>query len=267
MKNSFKIFLLCLVTPFVLLTAQQEKQLLHFTPQAGIGFFNWEETLENGDKLLEEDGTIYQVGLSSKIKFSKKIGLFLYADGMVYFGTIDYDGSLQDNFGNLTPYRSETAYFGLDFTINSGYDFYLGKQFVISPEFGFQYEYWKRDIDNGGQYGYDEFYNLFYIDFGSKFLISLSPSASVFLKIMGEYPVSVSESIDLAARGQGGPSDISLEPGSNFGINLELGATVYGALFSFGYDYLLFSKSDPDQGYHQPESERSIIKLKLGYTF
>jgi len=247
--------------------AQYNAQLFHFTTQAGIRFFNWVETLSNGEDLLEEDGVLYQVGFNTKTKFSKKLGLYLRANGVLYFGTVDYDGSLQDEYGNLTAYQSETSYLGSEFTLNTGYDLYFDKQFILSPEIGFQYEYWKRDIDNGGQYGYDEFYNLFFFDFGCNFLVLLSHDASIFLKFLAEYPVSISENIDMSNRGQGGPSDINLKPESNFGINLELGTTVYGAFFSFGYDYMLFSESEFDQNYKQPESERSMIQFKVGYTF
>jgi hypothetical protein len=263
--NILIIFLI--QSPTSIIIAQQNNKLFQFTPQAGLRFFTWEETLEDGTDLLEENGMLYGVGAKIKIKFGRILDLYMLVDGSAYLGTIDYEGYLQDNFGNLTPYKSETNYSGGKLMFNFGYDFYLNKQLTLSPEFGFQYEYWKRDIDNGGQYGYDEFYKVFFVDFGSNFLVSVSSDASIFLKVLGEYPVSISESIDFASRGQGGLSDVNLQPENNFGVNLELGVSVYGALFSFGYEYLLFSKSDPDQDYHQPESDRGIIKLNIGYTF
>ena len=75
--------------------AQNNAQLFHFTPQAGIRFFNWIETLSNGDELLEEDGMLYGLGFNTKTKFSKKLGVYLRSDGALYFGTVDYAGSLQ----------------------------------------------------------------------------------------------------------------------------------------------------------------------------
>lgn len=48
---------------------------------------------------------------------------------------------------------------------------------------------------------------------------------------------------------------------------MELGATTYGAFLSFYLDYLLLSKSAFDHGFHQPESDRAVIGMKLGYTF
>src|SRR3989339_608392 len=105
------------------------------------------------------------------------------------------------------------------------------------------------------------------LDFGCNFIYQFSRPAKIFLNILGEYPLLITESIDLASRGQGGPADINLEPQSNIGLNIELGATTYGAFLSFYLDYLLFSKSAFDQGYHQPESDRTVVGMKLGYTF
>lgn len=245
----------------------QSSKLFEITPTVGLKYFYWGEYNNNDVQNLEEYGFVYSTNISAKTKFSKSLQLFAFTDVGFYYGIINYIGYLQLTNGNTESYKSETGYVGIEFAVNLGYDITFGKYFVLSPEFGVGYEYWKRDIDNGGMYGYDELWDFLYLDFGSSFIVPFSPSSKIFLKILGEYPISISEFIDLTSRGQGGPASISLEPGSNIGVNLELGAEIYGAYLSFYLDYLLFSSSVFDQGYHQPRSDRSLTGLKLGYMF
>lgn len=263
---AFQIILLFNANDAFLL-AQTNKKLIEVTPQIVLKSFYWGEYNDKSVQLLEEQGMHYGGGFVSKFKFSRFLDLYTKLDLYYSTGLIDYNGFLQDAQGNTEPYKSKTDYRELETSISFGYDFTLAEYFVIAPEFGFQFEYWNRDIDNGGQYGYDEVYNMLSINFGSNFIFPLGNSSEIFFNILGRYPILIEESIDLASRGQGGPADINLEPGANLGLNLELGATVYGAFLSFYYDYLLFSKSKLDQGYFQPESDRSIVGLRLGYTF
>lgn len=249
------------------LFAQTNKNLIEVTPQVVLKSFYWGEYDDKSVQLLEEKGMHYGGGFNSKFKFSRSFELYTKLDLYYCTGLIDYNGFLQDAQGNTEPYKSKTNYRAFETSLNFRYDFYLAEYFVIAPEFGFHFEYWNRDIDNGGQYGYDEVYNMLSFNFGSNFIFPLGNSSKIFLNILGKYPILIEESIDLASRGQGGPANISLEPVANLGFNLELGANIYGTFFSFYYDYLLFSKSKLDQGYFQPESDRSVVGLKLGYTF
>ena len=261
------LIILMILTCIDLAWGQPNKNLIEITPQFTLKSFIWGEYNDDSKQLLEEKGLQYGGGVTSKIKFSKSLDLFTRFDFNYYAGLVDYDGFLMLEGGGTEPYKSKTGYEGLETAINFGYDFYAGDQFVIAPELGFQYEYWNRDIDNGGKYGYDEVYNLFFIDFGTSLIYQFSRSSKIFFNVFGEYPLTINESVDLASRGQGGPPKINLEPKSNIGLNMELGATTYGAFLSFYLDYLLFSKSAFDQGFHQPESDRTVVGMKLGYTF
>ena len=261
------LIILMILTCIDLAWGQPYKNLIEITPQFTLKSFIWGEYNDDSKQLLEEKGLQYGGGVTSKIKFSKSLDLFTRFDFNYYAGLVDYDGFLMLEGGGTEPYKSKTGYEGLETLINFGYDFYAGDQFIIAPELGFQYEYWNRDIDNGGKYGYDEVYNLLFIDFGTSLIYQFSRSSKIFFSVMGEFPLLITESVDLASRGQGGPADINLEPEPNIGLNMELGATTYGAFLSFYLDYLLFSKSAFDQGFHQPESDRSVIGMKLGYTF
>lgn len=260
-------FAVLLISGISNIYAQVEDKLFEITPYLELKYFYWGEYNDQSNQVLEEYGNLYGGGLTGKTKFSRSFNLYAISEIDIYYGIVNYNGFLQDDLGNLHPYKSETAYLGLEFLINIGYDLKLGKHFIIAPEFGVQYEYWERDIDNGGQYGYSELWNLFLLDFGCNFIIPLPPSSKIFFKLFGEYPIVIEESIDLASRGHTGQANVNLEPGSNLGLNLELGAVIYGVFFSFYYDYLFFSKSPFDQNYQQPDSDRSIAGLKLGYSF
>lgn len=261
------LFILILSASSTSLLAQTNKALVELTPQVVFKSFYWGEYNDNSELVLEEEGMHYGGGINSKFKFSRSFDLYAEVDLYYCYGLVDYNGFLQDAQGNTEPYKSQTAYEDLETSLNFGYDFYISQNFIIAPELGFQFEYWNRDIDNGGQYGYEEIYNMLSLQFGSSFIFPLGSASKIFLNILGKYPVLIEESIDLASRGQGGPADINLEPGANMGLNLELGANIYGAFVSLYFDYLLFSKSAYDQGYFQPESDRSVVGLKLGYTF
>lgn len=270
MKN---IFVKCCFLLFLLLglfcdsAAQKSEDLFRFKPGAGIQFFYWAEFSDTDYLLLSERGLLYQAGIEIETLFSRKLKLYVSANADIYFGVVDYDGFLQDNLGNREDYQSETNYLGGELQARFGYRFPLNNKFIIAPEFGLQFEFWNRDIDNGGQYGYDEFYNIYMISAGCNFVLPVSNNTNFFFGLFGEIPLNISESVDLASRGQGGPSNIDLEPGGNFGMNAEFGASVHGALISFTYDYMLLSKSDEENGFYQPKSEREVVTIVIGFSF
>lgn len=247
--------------------SQPYKNLVEITPLFDLKSFYWGEYNDNSVQLLEEKGLLYSGGLTSKIKFTTDIDFFMKVGAEYYAGLVDYNGFLMLQGGGTQPYKSKTGYQGLESTLNFGYDFFVSDYLAISPEFGFQYEYWNRDIDNGGQYGYDEVYNMFLMAFGCSLIIPFSSSTKIYLSLLGEYPVYISESINLASRGQGGPPDINLEPQTNIGFNGELGANIFGSFIALYVDYMLLSKSAFDKGYYQPMSDRTVVGIKLGYTF
>jgi len=266
LKTAVLFFLLLGVTSNLSI-GQTNNQLFEITPQIGLKYFYWGEYNDESVLALEEFGLLYFGGLNIKTKFSNSFDLYVRGNFEFYLGLLNYNGYLQDAAGNTDPFESETGYLGLEFLLHFGYDFRLSRCLTFAPEFGLGYENWERDIDNGGQYGYDELWEFPLFNFGCNFIIRLSHSSKIYFKIIGKSPLTISESVDLESRGQGGSDDISLEPGTNIGINLELGAVISGAYFSFYFDYIPFSKSALDQNYHQPESERSLAGLKLGYQF
>lgn len=269
--KSFNISFLLFLESFLLFpgksNCQKSNDLFEFTPHLIGKYFYWGEYNDYSFQMLEEYGNLFGGGFQSKIKFSRSFNLYINVYACFSYGIVNYNGFLQNNDGTFEAYKSETVYDWFESTLNFGYDFYAFNSFTISPEFGFQFESWDRDIDNGGQYGYDEIYDIFLIDFGFIFTALFSSKVHIFFKILGEYPLLIEESINLAIRGQGGPAEINLEPKPNIGINLELGANIHDSFLSVFMDYMIFSKSLYDNGFHQPESDRSVVGIKLGYTF
>ena len=132
---SFVIFIALVCNQ--ILFAQPYNNLVEITPQFNLKSFLWGEYNDNSVKLLEEKGLQYGGGLTSKIKFSKSLDLFIQFDFNYCAGLVDYDGFLMLEDGGTEPYKSKTGYEGLETAINFGYDFYTGDQFIIAPEFGF----------------------------------------------------------------------------------------------------------------------------------
>lgn len=267
LKGVFSSVLFIFIVFNNVLLSQTYNNFFEITPQFVLKSFQWGEYNDNSVKLLEETGIQYGGGVASKIKFSSSLDLFIRADFYYYAGLVDYDGFLMLAGGGTEPYKTKTGYQGIESTLNFGYDFYAANQFVIAPELGFQFDYWLRDLDNGGKRGYEEVYSSFLIDFGTSFIYQFSRSSKIFLSVLAEYPLNISESIDLASRGQGGPLELNLESKPNIGLNMELGGTTYGIFLSFYMDYMLLSKSNIVQELFQPESDRMIVGVKLGYAF
>ena len=263
-KVVFMSFLICSITES--LHAQNFGTQFQITPYSEFKIYNWKEFQDNGSLFLEESGLLFQEGFTGRISFLKAKNLYVEPDLKFFFGKVDYDGSLQTQGGGLQPYKSKTAYFGLIFNANAGYIITLSKNFQIAPVAGLGIEYYNRDLDDGGQYGYDEKYTIFKFRIGGNGTYLLNKNIQIFSGLYLKIPISISESIDLASRGQGGPSDISLSPGKNPIFYIEAGTSIYRAFFKIYFESWTLSKSEPDRGYLQPESVRKLFGIVLGYT-
>lgn len=249
------------------ISAQITKGDLQISPFIKLNSFNWKEFDDNDKQLLEESGMLFGFGSNAKYFFLRKKELMTEAEFSIYFNKVDYDGFLQDNQGGQTPYKSSTVYFGLQFTANAGWVFQPDKKLFLIPVLGFELEYWNRDIDDGGRFGYDEKYTVFLLQIAGRTKYLLSKNFDLISNLSFKFPLSISENIDLASRGQGGPSDINLNPKSNPRIYIEAGGEFMNASLSVFFETWLLGKSDADQNYHQPESSRKMFGAKLSYNF
>ena len=237
------------------------------TLNTGLKFYNWSEYDKNSTQNLDESGTLFLVGLSATYNFITGSNIYTKSDIYFYTGSVDYDGYLQNDYGTNTPYKTETGYKGVELLLNFGYNFNITHNFILAPELGFEYEYWNRDLGKGDKHGYKETYNVVFMDFGFNGNLRVVPKVLIFMKFLGEIPLSISESVDLSPWEGSGSSVIDLTPGSNVGINFESGVIAYNISLSLYIDYLLFSPSKLNRNIFQPESDRSIFGVKLGYTF
>ncbi len=235
-------------------------------PYTEFRMFGWKEFGDDGSELLKESGTLYSFGAVPRFYFDEKGRIFAQADAMVYFGTVDYNGFLQDNLGNRTPYNTKTAYFGFELATSAAYVLPLSPKFDLTPRAGFGFEYWNRDLDNGGASGYDEKYTVIYFEAAVGGDYKVNKSIQFFSSFGMKIPFSISESIDQASRGQGGPSNISLSPGISPRFRFSAGTMIHNATLEFSYETWTLVKSNQDQGFLQPESTRKIFGIRLGYV-
>lgn len=257
---------LILISPASSMFAQPFRPTFEITPYGGLHGYGWKEFDANGQQALKESGPRYQFGVLSRVSFLRDRQLFVDADLRYTTGLVDYDGFLMDQLGNRTPYTTKTGYSGFEATASTGYAFKLASDAYLAPLAGFGFEFWNRDLDNGGPQGYDEKYTVVLATVGTEFVYLVSPSYRMFSMVGMRLPLSISESINLAARGQGGPADINLSPGINPRFIVQAGGTVYSVHVSFFFETWTLSASPADKGFHQPESTRTYFGLNIGYT-
>jgi hypothetical protein len=247
-------------------SAQDIHKRFQITPYFALDGYRWKEFGDTGDELLTESGLLFGLGLRPKVSFGSSMRFFLDAEFEYWFGSVDYEGFIQGQNGVRTPYTTTTVYGGIDFSLKAGYKFPVAKSFDLTPAAGFGYQYWNRNLDNGGKNGYDEQYSVFLLDLGVTGLYQFSRPSQGYLTLLLEMPVSISESIDLASRGQGGPANISLSPGTSPAFQIRLGGSFYNVFVEGFFRTWLLTKSNEDQGYHQPESTQKKFGVRLGYV-
>lgn len=245
--------------------AQNLNQKFQIVPFVKFDFYGWKEFADNNDELLKESGMLFGFGAKPRLSFFKQNDFYAESDFQIFFGKVDYDGFLQNVYGQTSPYKSLTADFELELSAYAAYIFSLSKKFQLTPKAGYGFEYWHRDLDNGGKNGYDEKYTTFLGNIGVEGTYLLNRDIQFFSLLWLKVPLSLSESSDLASRGQGGPSDISLSPGKNPRIVFEVGSSVYRFFGTMFFETWTLSKSNVDKGFHQPESTRKLFGFRLGY--
>jgi hypothetical protein len=234
------------------------------TPRVGWRYFTWTEFGPNGAALLTESGSLLVVGVDPRIAFGPKKRFFVDAGTSSYFGKVDYDGQTQ----NGDPYKSKTGYFGLELAPTAGYVFSVSRRFQLTPTGGLGFEYWHRDLDDGGPHGYDEKYTVFRIQAGLRGTYLLNRDVGFYSTLQLKIPVSISESVHLGARGVGQPLDVNLSPGISPAILIEGGSTIRGVVdVALYFETWTLTKSNLDKGFLQPDSTRQIFGIRVGHSF
>ncbi|MBL1213426.1 MAG: hypothetical protein HND52_08715 [Ignavibacteriae bacterium] len=248
--------------------AQRSKSQFSISPFIKLNSYGWSEFGDSGNELLSESGFIFSFGSSADYYFTKKKNLFINSELHIYLGKVDYDGFLFDpQTGQQQPYKNKTGYFGLELSANTGMKIKTSKTFYFTPIGGLGIEFWTRDLDDGGQYGYDEDYTAILFNLGLRGDYSAAKNLILFSMIMLKVPISLSEYVDASSRGLAAPVDVNLNPGKSPRIHIEVGTKVSGAVFTAFFETWTLHKSPPDKTFHQPESTRTWFGVKAAYEF
>jgi len=248
--------------------AQRSKSDFTLKPYLKLNSFGWKEFGDSGNELLTESGLLIGLGTAADYALTKKRNLFIGGDFQLYFGKVGYDGFLfNPQNGQQTPYNSNTGYFGLELSANSGYKAKISKIFIFTPIAGLGLEYWTRDLDDGGQYGYDEDYTAILFNLAAKGDYTAAKNLILFAMVMFKIPIALSEYVDASSRGLASPVDVNLNPGKGLRLYFEFGVNVSKLLFTGYVETWTLDKSPPDKTFHQPESTRTLFGLKMGYAF
>lgn len=231
-------------------------------PRVDFRFFSWKEFDANNVEHLSEDGLLFAIGVDPRVAFGPAKRFFVESPTRLYFGKVGYDG-----YVGAVPYKSKTGYFGFELLPSAGYVFSLGRRFQLSPTAGVGFEQWNRDLDDGGQLGYDEKYTVLLVHAGLRGTYLLNRDISFHSKLGLKVPVSISESVGLGMRGRGQPVNVNLSPGISPAVLVEGGTTIHGFDLSLYYEGWTLAKSAVDRGYLQPESTRKIFGIRLGHAF
>lgn len=133
----------------------------------GVTDWHWEEGT-NSKIVLVEGGMIPSIHL----EYAKLFQSFELGGGFSFsYGAIEYDGALQDGYGNLVDYKNDTHYSIADFEAFVFASRFLEnlnihtKGLTIEPGVKYGFQSWIRTIgskksEEPGEYGYVETWNL-----------------------------------------------------------------------------------------------------------
>ncbi|MFH0953784.1 MAG: hypothetical protein V1873_05605 [Verrucomicrobiota bacterium] len=232
--------------------------------------FQWKEYDDNDHELLEESGPIFGLGGFIDIPVERSVR----AEGLaeLFFGSVDYDGQTQEG----VPTTTTTDYAGLMGEGRLYRSFPAGRDVTLTPFAGAGGRSWLRKINDGEHgvgKGYEENWITLYALVGVSGQVKVAPKSELFGRAALHLPVFNEVIIDWSSLG--GPSDITVNPGKEFGLDLEAGLRVESFMASVFYETLDFSKSDGEAALigsvpstvWQPKSEGRMIGLKAGLVF
>jgi len=242
----------------------EQNRVFELTPTVGMRYHIWKEFDENGSKMLTESGPLFVVGVNPRLAFGEHKRFFVEADLQLYLGKVVYDGLLQGPQQILIPYTSKTGYFGVEALPTAGYVFSLGRHLQLIPTAGLGFEYWNRDLDDGGAHGYDEKYEVLLVHAGVGGAYRVNRAVNVHLAVGLRMPVHISESVDLSRLD--GPSGVGLSPGLSPRFVVKGGSRIHGVDVAAYFETWTLPRSSEVGGVLQPESTRQIIGLQVGYA-
>lgn len=226
---------------------------------AGAEHLLWEEFADSGDRLREESGTRLFVGVLGtnhiNPEWSSDFG------GRFYSATVDYEG---DN-GQGESLVSDTDYNG--YQLELGFQRYLGprqqqREGVWLVRFALGTERWRRSVQDVR------------LASGTTVEGFVQRFATNYVRLGAAYRRGTLWAFDIGARApfnaraemDGG--ELTLKPEGQLSLyaGVEVGLAANWSL-ALDYDSYRFSKSDPEEGLHQPKSEQETFGAALHYRF
>ncbi len=236
----------------------------------GVQNFYWDE-YDDGDKLLDETGLLYQIGFEYD-NFNMRDAGTVYSVKVAYTdGSVDYDGQTQTG----TPITTDTKYRGWDMEFNVGKRFKSSGSNSYDLLAGLGYDSWTRDIEStytsGGTRvsGYEEDYTMIYLRLTGGINM---PGTNWSNHVHGgvKYPLQTDEDVWGTTLNPEG----KVSPFIEWRIDaMDAGKVSYG--FSVYYEETRFDESDTEYtntslgvvGIYQPESNRKETGVRFHYNF
>ncbi len=136
----------------------------------------------------------------SRLWFIPREVFFGELDFCYIAGTADYDGARMDENGHYASYTATTAYSGIEGGLLLGSTLRPFTRFLVTPVAGAGIEYWLRNLDYKGPYGYTEKYTVPSLDAGVRLTYVSETHLQLFSTFLVRYPLSISETFTLAQR-------------------------------------------------------------------
>lgn len=235
-----------------------------FRPFATISYLSWEETVD-GDRLVSEDGPLWGAGI--QLRHDLSTAMILDAKLELFGGLVNYDGAVFDADGTSEPYDGETGYLGVSGDATLIFPVLpASAKASAQPALGIGFHRWVRELDQGGDYGYDETWTTIYLRGGLEAIV-FNDYADWYGQAFLILPLSNDEDVDNL--GLVGANAISLEPEKEPGLSLVIGRRNDRWDLALTLDYLHFGESDLDASglFFQPESEWLRLGARAGFSF
>jgi hypothetical protein len=228
------------------------------------GWFTWDEKL-NGSSFVKEKGALHGAGITRSDLLA---GLSLAETAEVWGGSLAYDGH---DLTGATRIEGDTSYLGTREEVSLGMKLPAGEKLAFEPFVGAGHRFWVRTRSG-------EDWNSIYAKAGLTGEMKAG-RCTLYLKGGALLPVYTRSHVSLSNAGY---TDVVTEPKSQLSSFAEAGVKRGAFAISVEYEGLRFGQSDKvptartagapgavvqnSQAY-QPESQSSLLSLKLAYSF
>lgn len=232
--------------------------------------FNWKE-FDGGDELLDESGPLFGVGVRLHPD-PLRVSLALRAEG--YAGDVDYDG---ETFGG-EPVEDTTEYVGARGEVALAAPVWIASARDVSLQFlaGIGGEQWQRDLGTDDpETEYTEEWYTIDARIGAALCFLKDGLQQGRIQVSAVLPFAAENHVDVETGT--GTEGLDLEPEGQPGLCVE-GSWRWGRwIATLFYAYQKYDKSDEERveieagpvvlpiDFFQPESERQLLGLNVGY--